>query len=187
MTLAGQHMAYISVDLLIQQAVLDPAYVSIADYVAATIAGRSFDAGRMTPPSLADRLEADGREALRLVEGIDTTGNVALMYEVADVRAWAHLGIHLAEQIRGAVQLQTYRQVGGAENRTRAIAHLENALAEWDEVVAITRPIYRDMLLTHFIGHSAALNPDAPFHWERIRPQVAADVELARSAVGGPP
>lgn len=164
---------------------LDPAYVSVTDYVAAMIAGVPFAVDRMTPPRLADRLEADSREALRLVEGAETTGNVALMYEVADIGAWAHLGIHLAEKLRGAVALQTYRQSGGTENRRRAIAHLESALREWDEVIAITRPVYRDMLLTHFIGYSAQLNPDQVFHWEHLRPQVAADVAVARNAVAG--
>lgn len=180
MSLADTSMAYISIDRLIEQPVLDPAYVSIADYVDATMKRQSFAAGRITPPILADQLEADCREALRLVEGIDTSGSTALMYEVADVKAWAHLGLHLAEKIRGAIALQTYRKAGGADNKTRAIAHLERALSQWDEVVAITRPIYRDMLLTHMVGSSKALQPDAVFHWALIRPQVAADLELAR-------
>ena len=175
-------MDYIGADNLIEHEVLDPAYVSVADYVDTTVNGQAFDAERITPPILADQLEADSREALRLVDGIDTSGDTALMYEVADVKTWAHLGLHLAEKIRGATALQTYRQAGGEDNKVRAVAHLENALAQWDEVIAITRPIYRDMLLTHMIGRSSDLQPDAPFHWELLRPQVAADVEAARSA-----
>lgn len=182
MWLKGRSMAYISADDLIGQAVLDPAYVSIADYVAATMKVQSFAADRVTPPVLASRLEADSRQALRLVEGIDTSGSTALMYEVADVKTWAHLGLHLAEKIRGATALQTYRKPGGADNKAEAVAHLENALAEWDKVIAITRPIYRDMLLVHFTGNSKALNPDAEFHWVRLRPQVVEDVQAARTA-----
>lgn len=185
LSLAGQNMAYISVDRLIQRPVLDPDYVSIADFVAAQLEGRSFDANRVTPLALADRLEADCREALRLVEGIDTSGSLALMYEVADIRAWAHLGMHLAEKIRGGVALHTYRLAGGEENKARAIAHMESSLAHWDEAVAITRPIYRDMPLVHNNGNSFNPNPDNLFHWELIRPQVARDVEVARSAVAG--
>jgi hypothetical protein len=182
MWLKGRSMAKIGADDLITQAVLDPAYVSIADYVAATLKGQGFAADRVTPPALASRLETDSREALRLVEGIDTSGSTALMYEVADVKTWAHLGLHLAEQIRGATALQTYRKAGGAKNRTQAISHLENALAEWDKVIAITRPIYRDMLLVHFTGNSKALNPDAEFHWARLRLQVVEDIQAARNA-----
>ena len=182
MYLAGLDMAYIGAESLIRQPVLDPAYVSVADYVDAIVKQETFDSGRITPPILASQLEADGQEALRLVEGIDTSGNTALLYEVMDVKAWAHLGLHLAEKIRGATALQVYRKIGGEDNKARAVAHLENALAQWDQVVDITRPLYRDMLLTHNIGSSRALRPDAPFHWEIIRPQVAADVEMARKA-----
>ena len=66
-------------------------------------------------PALADRLERDNREALRLVAGIDTRADASLMYEVADVQTWAHLGLHLAEKLRGAVALQAFRLGGGDE------------------------------------------------------------------------
>ncbi len=180
MWLKGRSMAYIGVDDLIGQPVLDPAYVSVADFVATK--GQKFGPDRITPPTLADRLEADCREALRLVEGIETNGDTPLTYEVSDVKAWAHMGIHLAEKIRGAGALQTYRTSGHAQAKAEAVAHLQNALAQWDEVIRLTRPLYRDMLLTHYIGNSKALNPDARFHWEGLRPQVAADIELARRA-----
>ncbi len=183
LALGDRTMDYISVDRLIERPVLDPAYVSIADYVDAQRKGITFSADRVTPPILAKQLESDAREALRLVEGIDTSGSVALMYEVADVKTWAHMGLHLAEKIRGGVQLQMYRQAGSESNKTQAIAHLEKALAEWDNVIDITRPLYRDMLLTHMIGSSKNLNPDSPFHWALIRPQVAKDVDVARQAV----
>lgn len=182
MWLEGPAMSYIGADNLIDQGVLDPAYVSVADYVAATVAGTSLAADRITPPVLADQLEADSRAALRLVEGTDTSGNTALMYEVADVRAWSYLGLHLAEKLRGAVALQTFRLAGGDEHKARAVAHLQNALEHWDAAIAITRPIYRDMLLTHMIGKSSNLQPDATFHWEALRPQVVADLEAARAA-----
>lgn len=173
---------YIGVDRLIAQPVLDPAYVSVADYVEGLAKGRKFAADRVTPVVLASQLETDCREAMRLVAGLATLGNTALMYEVADVQTWAHLGLHLAEKLRGAMALASFRRSGDEADRARAIAHLQNALAQWDEVIAITRPIYRDMLLTHMIGSSKALQPDAEFHWALIRPQVAQDVEVARSA-----
>lgn len=185
MWLKGRSMAYVGADSLIERPVLDPAYVSVADYVAATAKGLAFGSDRVTPPALADRLEADCREALALVEGIDTNGSVALTYEVSDVKTWAHMGLHLAEKIRGAVALQSYRTSGNARSKADAVAHLQNALTEWDEVIRITRPLYRDMFLTHYTGNSKALNPDARFHWDTLRPQVAADVELARNATAG--
>jgi len=103
---------------------MDPDYVSVVDYVDTLRRGGSFGAGRITPPVLIDMLERDNREALRLVEGIDTAGNASLRYEVADVKTWAHLGLHLAEKLRGAVALQTFRLGGGESYRQAAIEHL---------------------------------------------------------------
>ncbi len=109
LALQGEETHYIGVDALIKQPTMDPAYVSVADYVKTTRAGGSFTADRVTPPKLADALERDSRAALELVRDIDTRGNASLMYEVADVKAWSQLGLHLAEKLRGAVALQTYR------------------------------------------------------------------------------
>ena len=180
--LGGRSMAYIGAEALIRQPVLDPDYVSVADYVAATGKGQAFAPSRMTPPRLADLLEADSREALRLVADIRPEDDLALTYEVADVKTWAHLGLHLAAKLRGAVALQTFRTTGDPVAKEQAVAHLQTALAEWDEVIAITAPLYKPMLLTHFTGQSSALNPDAEFHWKSMRSELAKDVELARAA-----
>ena len=180
LALQGEHTRYIGVDRLIEQPAMDPDYVSVKDYVNAPAA--AFPVGKITPPLLADLLERDNREALRLVESIDTTGNVSLMYEVADVKTWAHLGLHLAEKLRGAVALQQYRLSGDTAQQQSAIDHLQRALGHWDEVIKITRPIYRDMPLTHYNHNFFEANPDNLFHWALIRDEVAKDVETARTA-----
>jgi hypothetical protein len=185
LALQGDHTRYISVDQLIRQPVMDPAYVSVADFAAAARSGTAFAAERVTPPLLADRLERDGREALRLVAGIDPGASAALRYEVADVQAWAGLGLHLAEKLRGAVALETFRSGGGEGQRALAVTHLERALAHWDEVVRITRPLYRDMKLTHYNHNFFVANDKNLFHWALVRYEVAADVEIARTARPG--
>jgi hypothetical protein len=185
LALQGDHTKYISVDQLIGQPVMDPDYMSVADYVDATRGGAAIAAGRVTPLALADRLERDNREALRLVAGIDTKGDASLRYEVADVQTWAQLGLHLAEKLRGAVELQGYRQGGGDEQKARAVAHLERALGHWDEVVRITRPLYRDMKLTHYNHNFFVANDQNLFHWALVREEVAADVAMARAARQG--
>ncbi len=182
LALQGDYTKYISVDQLIAQPTMDPAYVSVSEYVETLARGGSFAAGRITPPVLADMLERDNREALRLVKDIDTTGNASLMYEVADVKTWANLGLHLAEKLKGAMALHTYRLSGGAENKQQAIDHLQKALGYWDEVIRITRPIYRDMRLTHYNHNFFVANDDNLFHWALIRDEVAKDVEIARSS-----
>ena len=185
MALIGDSTQYISVNRLIEHPPLDPDYVSVQEFVKKKSPGASFGKEKITPPVLAGMLERDNRKALDLVENIDTEGNASLMYEVADVKAWANLGLHLAEKLKGAVALQTYRLKGGEENKQKAVAHLEKALAYWDEVIAITRPIYKDMPLTHYNGSSHERNDDNLFHWALIRPEVARDIEIAKRAKTG--
>ncbi|MDR8391065.1 hypothetical protein NC796_07945 [Aliifodinibius sp. S!AR15-10] len=172
---------YISVDRLIQQPSLDPDYVSVGDYVETRSSGGAFGANDTTPPKLAGILEEDCLEALRLVEDIDTSGDPSFMYEVSDVKAWANLGLHFAEKLKGAVALQTYRTEGGEENKRNAVEHLEKALGFWDEVISITRPIYKDMPLVHYNRRGDDRN-DNLFHWQLIRSEVANDIEIARNA-----
>jgi hypothetical protein len=182
-------LKYIAVDDQIKRPVLDPdTYVSIADYVKTTLAGGSIDAKKITPPMLAGLLEKDCKKALELVAGINTSKNTALMFEVADIKTWANLGLNLAEKIRGGLALQTYRTKGGEENKQEAVQHLEKALDYWKVVVSITRPIYNDMPLTHMMdqgGKSWKENYYDKFHWAMITPQVAADVETAKNAKAG--
>jgi len=94
--------------------------------------------------------------------------------------------LHLAAKLRSAIALQTYRLRGGEERKRTAIAHLQRAVEYWDTVIEITRPIYRDMPLTHYNRNSRDANDDNLFHWARIRHQVAQDVTIAREAVFAP-
>lgn len=180
-----KRVEYISVDRLIHQPVTDPAYVSVADFVKARDAGNPFDQNKVTPPVLAEMLKHDCEEALRLVKEINTSQNSALLFEVADVKTWAFMGLHFAEKLKGAVALQTYRTRGGEENKQEAVKHLQNTLKYWDEVVHITRPLYNDMPLVHYSeqnGVRSEENKHLTFHWEKIRPDVAKDVETANNA-----
>jgi hypothetical protein len=182
LALQGDYTKYIGVDQLIKQPTMAPEYVSVEEYVNSTREGRAYGADRITPPRLAEMLERDNREALRLVEKVDVSGNASLMYEVADVKVWANLGLHLAEKLKGAVALQTYRVAGDEQNKQQAIEHLTRALQYWDDVVKITRPIYKDMPLTHYNHNAFVANDDNLFHWALIRDEVAEDVAIAKNA-----
>ena len=183
LALQGDYTKYISVDQLIKQPTMAPEYVSVEEYVRSTQEERAYGADRITPPRLAEMLERDNQEALRLVEKVDVSGNASLMYEVADVKVWANLGLHLAEKLKGAVALQTYRVAGGEQSKQQAVEHLTRALQYWDEVVKITRPIYKDMPLTHYNHNGFVANDDNLFHWALIRDEAAEDVEIAKRAV----
>ena len=152
-------------------------YVSVKEYVGKALKGDTFSYEQITPPQLADMLEKDNREALRLVEDIDVSENVSLMYEVTDIKVWGYLGLHLAEKLRGAVALQTYRLQG--DKQDEAVEHLRNALEYWDKVIEITRPIYKDMRLTHYNHNFFTANDNNWFHWAIIRDEVAKDVDIA--------
>jgi hypothetical protein len=180
LALQGEVTKYIGVDALIDQPTLDPNYVSIKDYVTRTLANEALRSPELSPLSVANHLEKGANAALTRVRDINTTGNVALMYEVADVKAWANIALHLAEKIRGGVELQFYRVAGGDEHQQAAITHLTRALAHWDELIRITRPIYKDMPLTHYNGNSFDANPNNLFHWALVRDEVARDIEVAR-------
>ncbi|MFW5745348.1 MAG: glycoside hydrolase family 20 zincin-like fold domain-containing protein [bacterium] len=179
----GPRVEYISVDRMIEQPPLDPRYVRIADFVSGAW---TEGPDRVTPPAMADALEADCTRALELVADVATGDDVALMFEVADVRAWSHLGLFFASRIRGAVALERCRRLGDRGAGADAVRHLESALEQWDAVISITRPLYNDMPLVHLSeqdGRPWHENDHLRFHWEHLRPDVARDVEIARRAV----
>jgi hypothetical protein len=177
LALQGDTTKYISVNQLIDQPTMDPDYVPVKDYVEKTLKGETFSKDKVTPDTLTDMLEKDNRKALQLVDNIDVSGNASLMYEVADVKVWAYLGLHLAEKLRGAIALETYRLQGRLHKE--AIEHLKKALGYWDEVIKITRPIYKDMPLTHYNNNFFTANKNNFFHWALIRDEVARDVDIA--------
>ena len=181
---ATKNVSYISVDRLIHRQPLDSDYVSIIDYVRSA-SPDNFGKNRMLPPMLAAILEKDCNQALRMVKNIEAKNNKALLYEVADIKTWSYLGLHFSEKIKGGIALQRYRMNGGEKNRETAILHLEKALSYWDSIIAITRPLYNDMPLVHLSqqgGKESKENFYLSFHWEKLRPDVARDIDIAKMA-----
>lgn len=183
-----QRVDFISVDRMINQPPLDPDYVSIPEFAKGRLTNVNTSKNKTTPVQLAEDLRKDCKKALELVETIDVKGNNTLMYEVADVKVWAKLGLYFSEKLKGAVALETYRIGGGETNKLAAVKHLEDALGFWNEVVEITRPIYKDMPLVHYSeqdGKHWKENDHLRFHWEKLIPEVLKDIEVAKQAVGG--
>ncbi len=182
---ATKSVDYISVDRQISQPPTDPDYISVKEYIQAISAGRSFGKDKITPPVLADMLEQDCNKALALVKNINVPGNHSLMYEVDDIKVWANLGLYFAQKLRGAVALQQYRVLGNEAQKKQAVDFLGKALHYWDVVIAITTPIYKEMPLVHFSeqhGVRSKENDRLRFHWKLLRPDVANDIEIAKSA-----
>ncbi len=182
---ATKRVEYISVDRQINQAPLDTNYISVGDYIKIKLAGGSFTKEMITPPILTQKLEHDCNKALALIKNIDPSNKTSLSQEVADVKIWANLGLYFAEKLKGAVALQTYRTNGGNENKMAAVKYLENALKYWDVVISLTSPLYNEMPLVHYSeqdGKHWKENDHLRFHWEKLRSDVANDIEIAKNS-----
>ncbi|WP_090609415.1 hypothetical protein [Parapedobacter koreensis] len=186
LAMEDNEMRFISIDRQINQLPADSSYMSVYEYVNSSKAGKSIADNRITPLLLAGMLETDCGKALALVQHIDLPDGNPLLYEVADIKIWANLGLYFAQKLRGAVALQTYRLLGGEQHKQQAIGHLKKALGYWDEVVGQARPLYRDMPLAAYAypheGVRNATGDKSRFHWERLRPDVERDIEIARNS-----
>jgi hypothetical protein len=183
MALIGDKTNYISTDVLINQPTLDPDYISVKDFVTANKAGKEFGSDKITPIILIGLLEKDCKRALELIKGINPEKNASLRYELADIKIWANLGLHLAEKLKGSISLQSFREGLGENHKEEAISSFTNALQYWDEIIVISRPLYKDMPLAHYNGSSHDRNDDNLFHWALIRDQVAHDIDIAKAAI----
>lgn len=171
---AGRQFKLIGINAFIKNPVLDPAYVSIADYVKA--GGNA--GGKISPLKLADESERDAAETSRIAGEIRAGGAVSptLDCELQDMESWALLGRYLAGKLRGGTALETYRTSGDARAKERAVSALEAAAADWRRLAQTIH------------GHNNAVAPnifDAEFSWTKQIPAVDADVETARSAQPG--
>jgi len=182
MVLSENGLEPMSVERLIVQPPLKHNWLSVEDFVAKRSAGGKLPPDTVTPLVLADQMEADAKKALAMVNDIPTADDPSLMYEVADVKTWAWLGQFYAEKLRGAVALQTFIMTGNKEEQRLAVTHLKKSLVFWDEVIAITRPLYRDMPLAHYNRPNNVRNDDNLFHWALVRQPIAEDIETARNA-----
>ncbi|MFB0516058.1 MAG: carbohydrate-binding family 6 protein, partial [Candidatus Neomarinimicrobiota bacterium] len=89
------------------------------------------DNSGISPLQVADNLEQYAKTALATLTGMTDGGNQELRETLGDIRAQAHLGAYYAHKIRGAVELQRFREFNGRKHKAAAVKHLENALIEW--------------------------------------------------------
>ena len=177
MAFGRRGIAPVTAERLIDQTPLLPTWLSVKDFVARRAAGEAIAAGAVTPLMVANRLEADSKRALELLHTIDASRSRSLTFEVADAKTWAHLGLYFAEKLRAAVALQSYRTGLGENHKRAAVAHLEQGLKHWDQVIAITRPLYRDMPLAHYNPPDNRRNEQNLFHWALLRPAIEGELQ----------
>jgi len=159
--------AFISLQDLIESRSVNPDYLSIQAYVERKLSGQTTE-GLITPIQLADKLETNIREALALLASI--SGQASLDCEKADIEAWAHLNLYLADKLRAGVCYATYQRTGDETQRLEALKWIKapHAAGHWDNLIAVTKSHYVEQPLMH-LGKT-------PFSWELFRPQVAEDI-----------
>ncbi|MGB9690002.1 hypothetical protein [Thermogutta sp.] len=106
------------------------------------------------PLEIASDLESNAQKTLTLLADLKSpniTGR-ELQRTLGDLEAMAYLGKYYAEKIRGAVKLAEFDRDGKAEHQQAAVAHLQNALTNWQRYAEITRSQYKPQLLNR-IGY----------------------------------
>jgi len=153
----------------------------VGDYVQRELAGEVINESLMTPPILARQMRSDAQSALRIVKPIPAD-SLSLEYEIGDIKIWAYLGLYYAEKLEGAMALERYELAGDASDKDAAVAHLTRSLEYWDDLIEISEPLYKPMPLTHNNPPNNVRNDDNLFHWAKLRPAIARDLEVAIAA-----
>ena len=68
--------------------------------------------------------------------------------------------------------LETFRATKDAEHRAEAVALLESAARHWDDLVAVTDPVYPERPVIHGSNEN--------FSWKDLRGLVQEDIVVAR-------
>ncbi len=89
----NKEMKLISLEQMCNKQPMDPAYVSIKDFLAK---GSVHEDGKISPIELADSIDLFCLKAIAGVENMNTKDNNDLLYEVSDIRTWAHLGMYFS-------------------------------------------------------------------------------------------
>lgn len=153
---------------------IDEHYENIPQYAAQVLAGGRSSRGIASPLDVANELEQYGRQALAAARIPSPGAAYFNRFQPAqsDDEAYGRLALYYAEKIRGAAHLGLYLLGGKPEEKASAASHLEKALAEWRQLVQITRRHY----LPREIWQMGV------FHWSMYTGAVAQDVSIARSA-----
>lgn len=157
----------IGVNELIKQPTLDENYISIDDYVNQG----TDDPSRINPLQLADQLDADCQEALRLVAAIQTdSASPTLLIELNDIVSWAWHGQYFAQKLRGGVALARYRKTLDKPYQQSAVNYLTAARRCWLKLVEHVEKYNKPVIPYQF---------DPEYSWRKQLPLVEQDINIA--------
>jgi hypothetical protein len=181
--LYDKESSFISIDELIDHPTLDPKYVSIAAYVENVILSKSSSSGKTTPLQLADSLEADGDQVLKMTQPLRSKATGALLCELDDLDTWAYLSKYFGTKIRAGIALHTFRRSNDKSEQEKAVKLLSDCLNYWKRISEITKGHYREV--PYLDDQSTANNPQndgKTFSWSKYLPQVERDIAIAKQA-----
>lgn len=127
----------------------DPQCISVTDWARAELAGKPVDG--VTPMQVADNLDDFAETALRQLPRLrrQADGNTELTETLNDIETMAYLGRYYADKQRGAAKLALFREGNRTEKRhiDEAVAHLEDAVLDWETYATLLDRQYNPTLL----------------------------------------
>jgi len=159
---------------------MEPAYIGIADFLANE---NSVPAGKISPYHLADSLEVICNQTLREVKSVKPGKNVDLLYEVSDIKAWAHLGLYFSDKLRAAVEYKRYLTSKDTKDLDKSIEWLTKATENWHKLVEVTTSVYKPVPLTHFCENAPEYKEEL-FHWAIVENEVLTELEWLKGLKG---
>jgi hypothetical protein len=178
--------SFISIDELIDHPTLDERYLSIPEYVRLSLSKASAPKNRTTPLQLADSLDIDGDEILKVTKSLRPKASGTLLCELDDLDTWAFLSKYFANKLRAGVSLYTFRNSNNQSDQQKAVALLNECLASWKKITEITNAHYQEVL--YLDDQSTTNNPKndgKTFSWAKYLPQVERDIAIATEAKAG--
>jgi hypothetical protein len=129
---------------------------------------------------LADSLETICCKVLKDISTIKVDNIVDLRYEVADMKAWANLGLYFSNKLRAAVEYKRFKASNNKKDLDNSIAGLTKATANWHSLVEVTSPVYQPVPLTHFCENEEE-SKEQKFHWSIVETQVKEELDWLKN------
>jgi len=153
---------------------MEPTWMGIGEYLSN---GEKTVAGKVSPLQLADSMQTFCNKVLALTNPISAGKNIDLLYEVSDLKAWAHLGLYFSHKLRAAIHYRKFIQTGNPDHHRNAVAWLEKATADWRHLVEVTQPVYSPMPLMHYTHDRGG----EYFHWANLENEVIGELNWLKN------
>lgn len=174
LAMENNHVKLISLRAMSTRQPMEPTWMGVSEYLAnSEIAAH----GKVSPIQLADSMQTFCNKVLALTDPMVTGKNIDLLYEVSDLKAWAHLGLYFSHKLRAAIDYRKFIQTGNRDHHQNAVAWLEKATASWRDLVEVTQPVYRPMPLMHYTHDRGG----EYFHWANLESEVLEELNWLKS------